>query len=314
MDENPWLVTDSKPFLQCNRDLYAELFLFVVVKDRKMYGHQVKSVYEMFTSSMNSIGKRCFYRKLQYPMTCVADIEQSYQKIQNANTFCAMYRDLIDVEYYYIRWMRHSLSELKLSSLLETYVRLEEFYPMVKEFNQDVHERWDIQAMSEKRDYLKKVSETYQQQLEQYQAIVKTLQEHGTMEPELNLTIVPELIGSFYTITNTRWKKWPEKKRLLYRVISNQTASKKVMLHTLRNNFRVCILRILNSAINERHEEDTVYFMEKHSKLLESFHKQLGEDSMYSTRQVFLFSVGIHVPPSKRRMRLKCPWRKGVMR
>ena len=301
VDENPWLVTDSKPFLQCNRDLYGELFLFEVEKDRKMYGHQVKSVYEMFTSSMNSIGKRCFYRKLQYPMTCVSDMEQSYGKIENANTMCSMYRELIDVEYYYIRWMRHSLSELKLATLLQTYVRLEEFYPMLKDFNQDVHERWDITAMSEKRDYLKKVSDTYQQQSEEYQKVVRTLQEHCTKEQELHLTLVPELIGSFYTITNARWKKWPDKKRLLYRVISNQSTTKKVMLHSLEEVFPSMHFTYtqIRKYQRERHEEDTVYFLEQHSKRLESFHKQLGEDSMYSSLAKFFKQRGYTRPSVK---------------
>lgn len=298
LEKNPWLITDDNPYLVCNRDLFSELFLFEVQKDRKQFGYQTKSVFEMLSKSMNPVAKRTLYRKLQYPMTNVSAIQQSYEKIETASHDVSFYQNLIDVEYYYTRWERFTITESKLGCLLQNYRDLKEKYPQLDSFLHDVELRWNIDKMMVKEDFIKNLSEECLLWKESYDNFVHKLRQNEIMEKDITLQFSDDILNSYYTITNARWKKWNVSKQNQYRIISNNSCSKRIMLKEYEilfpeiNSFYVQIRKYLH----DRFTDDSNYFFQNYRHVLEDFHQCLGEDSMYSSLRSFFVKQGYSKP------------------
>ena len=152
IDDGAWNVEGMTTFLQFNRDLFRELFIFGISEERKETSSQCpKTIFDMLSKGMNTMGCRYLGRLLKYPSANPTDILEIQEKLKTPIDLAKLklLKILPDLEWYYLRWKRGNLNYRLLSHLLKYYRELEVFYPTLIDFNQAVHNLWNIKKMEE---------------------------------------------------------------------------------------------------------------------------------------------------------------------
>ena len=112
---------------------------------------------------------------------------------------------------------------------------------------------------------------------------------HHHHDVDINLKYQDDIISSYFQITNIKWNKWSTEKKNKYRIISNNTRDKKIILKSIEETFPSVSydLEKAREYEKEKFRSDSKIIFEKHSDVLFAFHKRFGEDSMYRSLQKF---------------------------
>lgn len=288
VDENPWLSSQSNPNLCFNDDVFQELFLFNVSEDRQKNCHNVTSMFDMLSKNMNTSGKRTLYRKLNFPMTNVDSIRKSLNQIDEIDIPLDVFQNVIDLEAYFSKWQRFLLKQSDIARLLSHYDDLSVHYPELKDVLVTVNSLWDMDEFNHNgENFFKSTTEDYQMRKQKCQETIDRLHHHHDVD--INLKYQDDIISSYFQITNIKWNKWSTEKKNKYRIISNNTRDKKIILKSIEETFPSVSydLEKAREYEKEKFRSDSKIIFEKHSDVLFAFHKRFGEDSMYRSLQKF---------------------------
>ena len=297
--EDCWVQMEDTPFVHFNRDVFRELFLFSVDEERKSGGvGNIKSIYDMLSLGMNTMGRRLLYKILQHPLTSVKEIKERYRKIEESSLSKGIFSNIIDIEHYLLRWRRRTLKENYISSIFFTYKKLEQYYPELKELNDYISSIWDLDKMNSGEMFFKNPSDEYKEWKETYDSYYKKLKDLEEKESELTLYFDKDILGSYYQITNHRWNKWGKVKQEKYRVCANTTSYKKIMYEEYNNDlFKMNSLK--EKMIRyERNllEENTKYILDHFGLFMEEINQKISNDSLYSVLKSFFQKNGYICP------------------
>ena len=235
--ENCWIHNDSCSILQFNRDLFRELFLFSIDDSRNfnINENKKKTVYEILSKDMNLMAKRYFKKILQHPKTDITSIQESYRKITDNNVNKEQkhfLKEIIDVEWYYLRWKRENINFKCLGNLLYTYQNLEEYYPELKEFNNYIKEIWDVVKMKNFPDNIPIYDDFILDNLELKNKIQELYTDLENLETEDMILFSNDIIENYYfEIKIKKWSKMSKKTQDTFRIIDKNKTNIKVMPH-----------------------------------------------------------------------------------
>jgi DNA mismatch repair protein MutS len=291
-----WVQLDDKPHVHFNRDLYKELFLFSVEEERQYNVDKVQSVFDILSSGMNAMGKRFLQRILQRPLTSVDEIALRYEKIDQMTHDKKIYRDLPDMNWYYLRWRRFTLPQRNLCSMLFTYKRLSTIYSNLIPIIETIETYWNLEKMDNEEDFLKNTSNEYMDWNQQLEELTEKFKKEETNE--LTFYLTDSIVDSYFQITNARWKKWQKKEQDRFSILSCQTSSRKIMVKDYEKYlFKMLSLQTkIKKYQKERFEQDSTSIFETYGKHLEEFHEQISEDSALSVLKHFFKKEGYSCP------------------
>ena len=72
ISNDSWVQMEDTPFVHFNRDVFRELFLFSTNEERTEGIGSVKSIYDMLSIGMNTMGRRLLYKILKHPLTSIS--------------------------------------------------------------------------------------------------------------------------------------------------------------------------------------------------------------------------------------------------
>lgn len=297
--EDCWVQMENTPFVHFNRDVFRELFLFSVDEERKFGGSQnIKSIFDMLSMGMNTMGKRLLYKILQHPLTSIEDIKDRYKKIEGTTLSKNIFSHIIDIEHYLLRWRRRTLKENYISSIFFTYKKLEKYYPELKELNDYISSIWDLEKMNLCDMFFKNPSDEYKEWRNKYNLYYNKLKDLEEKETELTLYFDKDIVGTYYQITNHRWNKWGKIKQEKYRICTNTNSYKKIMYKEYNNDlFKMNSLRDkMNRYEKNLLEENTKYILENFGGFMEDINKKISNDSLYSVLKSFFEKNGYVCP------------------
>ena len=291
-----WVQLDDKPHVHFNRDLYKELFLFSVEEERQHNVEKTQSVFDILSGGMNAMGKRFLQRILQRPLTSVDEIALRYEKIDKITHDKKIYRDLPDMNWYYLRWRRFTLPQRNLCSMLFTYKRLSSIYVSLVPLVETIENSWNLEKMDNEDDFLKNTSNEYKEWTQQLKELTEKFKKEETNE--LTFYLTDSVVDSYFQITNARWKKWQKNEQDRFYIISSQTSSRKIMVKDYEKYlFRMLSLQTkIKKYQKERFEQDSKFIFEGFGKHLEEFHEQISEDSAFSVLKHFFKKEGYSCP------------------
>lgn len=296
-----WVQMEDTPFIHCNKDVYRELFLLPSNEDRSDGNHKIKSIYDMLSIGMNTMGKRLLYKILQHPLTSIKKIRERYKMIEEIHLSKKIFQNIIDLEYYLLRLRRRTLTEYYISSIFITYKKLEEYYNELKPLNQYISERWDLEKMSQSEMFFKNISEEYREWRVEYGSYYSRLKK--LEEEEINITFYfdKDILGSYYQITNHRWSKLGVKKQDKFRVIGTTSSYKKIMYKEFDNYlFKMKVIKdYMKQYEREKLEEDIKNILEIYGKTMEMINEKITNDSLYSSLKSFYRKNGYCEPEIK---------------
>lgn len=115
--------------MRWNHDAVRELNIFSVCEKRRsvLDKKKQKSVYDILSESMNSMGRRTLEKMLKHPLYNETTLKERYERIEIVSSV----RDfslpvLIDIEWYMLRWSKGKLSKRLLGILFQNYKTLHE--------------------------------------------------------------------------------------------------------------------------------------------------------------------------------------------
>lgn len=222
VSEDSWVAMNDTPYLQFNRDLVKELFLFSVDESRQKenYG-KCKTLYDILSKSMNVMGRRYLRRILQRPLTDAKEIRERYQQLENIDGKQKIfYASLVDMEWYYLRWRRGTLSTRHLSTLLSNYKLLSEKYQELQPFNDFIDNIWCLESMKQDAIFHKTRDSDFIHWNTEYQAKKQKLEDFEEKEIDINLVFDDEdIYNSYFSTTIRKFNKWTTKKQNEYRIL-----------------------------------------------------------------------------------------------
>lgn len=293
-----WVQMEDTPFIHFNRDVFRELFLFTSNEERTDGVSSIKSIYDMLSIGMNTMGKRLLYKILQHPLTSISKIKERYKKIEEINVSKKIFSNIIDLEYYILRWRRRAIKEYNIASIFITYKKLEEYYNEIKPLNEYITEIWDLEKMSQGEMFFKNISEEYMGWKKDYDIYYNNL--NKLEEESYNITFYfdKDIVGSYYQITNHRWSKLGVKKQEKFRVIGTTSTYKKIMYKEYDNYlFKMKTIKdFMNQYEKDKLEEDTKYILERFGKVMETTNEKISSDSLYSVLKSFYKKNGYCSP------------------
>lgn len=298
VSDNCWVQMDDKPHVHFNRDLYRELFLFSVEEERKLNVSNTKSVFEILGTGMNSMGRRYLQRILQRPLTSVDEIQSRYDKLEKMSNDKKIYRDLCDMEWFYLRWKRFSLPHKNLHTMLFSYKKLRHLYPEMESVVSYIDSIWDLEIMEERDDFLKVTSEEYKEWIKKYNSLIEKLEKVEKEDSDITLYITDSLVDSYYQITNNRWKKWSKEKQDKYNTISTTTTLRKIMVKEYENSLfqLVSLQNKIKKYQRDEFERESCFIFKTFGKVIQNFHEMISEDSAISVLKSFFQKNGYSCP------------------
>lgn len=302
--ENCWIHNDSCSILQFNRDLFRELFLFSIDDSRNfnINENKKKTVYEILSKDMNLMAKRYFKKILQHPKTDITSIQESYRKITDNNVNKEQkhfLKEIIDVEWYYLRWKRENINFKCLGNLLYTYQNLEEYYPELKEFNNYIKEIWDVVKMKNFPDNIPIYDDFILDNLELKNKIQELYTDLENLETEDMILFSNDIIENYYfEIKIKKWSKMSKKTQDTFRIIDKNKTNIKVMPHVgdsikLKIEEEYCKLQHLQKLNYSKHYK---IIMEKFHNFFQNFHEKLIDDCCYMVLKDFFKKNGYTCP------------------
>lgn len=300
-DENPWLTNENDTILKVNRDLYKELFIFDLKDERSEDSKsQFRSIFNLFSHSMNCMGKRKLARILNCPVTCSKEIDTRYTAIENCALPKTVFQDLIDLETYYLKWTRSSLNTKLVAKLLLAYQSISSYYPSLSTCLDFIEQQWDLKNMVQGEDYFRNPSEEYKTWCSQYE---KSMQKFFSFENQnIHFTFVDDpknIQDSYFSIANTRWNKLSPEFKSQFRIISSKNSTTKyVMIESLESELHVLssLLRKMEIYKKEYFLSQSKIIFENFGSMLLSINESIGNDSMYSVLKDF-FQKNSYVRP-----------------
>lgn len=295
-----WMQMENRPFLQFNRDVVKELFIFSIDDSRKTDNERCKTLYDILAKSMNIMGRRYLKRILQRPLTSAKSIQMRYDKIKNSNIEeKSLFSSLIDMEWYYLRWRRETLSTRHLSTLLQTYKNLEKRYGLFRNMNEFIENIWDIEKMNHDDMFFKlddPVFATWKLDFERKKEELYAI-ERG--EEDLKFIFCSEDIhSSYFQITLKKWNKWSVHKQNEYRQISKTSSVVKIMKVTadriLYDMFH--LKQQMDHFIKKLYKSQCELFWNRFHSTINELHQMIMEDSMYVSLKHFFQTHGYTCP------------------
>jgi DNA mismatch repair protein MutS len=302
--ENCWIDNHNSSILQFNRDLFRELFLFSIDDGRNFNINEdkKKTVYDILSKDMNLMAKRYFKKILQHPMTDIESIRNSYKKIENNNVKKVQkqfLKDIIDVEWYYLRWKRENLNFKCLGNLLYTYKKLEDYYPQLSEFNQYIGTIWDINKMKQFPDNIPIYEDYILDNIELKNKIQQLYTSLEDLETEDMILFSTDNIENYYfEIKIKKWNKMSKRIQENFRIIDKNKTNIKVMSH-LGDSIRLKIEEEYSKLQNLQKQSYAKYYkliMEKFDIFFKKFHEKLIDDCCYVVLKDFFQKNGYNVP------------------
>jgi DNA mismatch repair protein MutS len=295
-----WMQMENRPYLQFNRDIVRELFIFTIDESRKVEEQKSKTLYDILSKSMNIMAKRYLRRLLQRPLTSAAEIHRRYEKIRAADvTERSIFSSLIDLEWFYLRWKRESLSTRHLATLLQSYKSLEMKYPVLQTLNEFIANIWDIDKMSHDDMFFHLNDPVFATWKLDFQRKKDELYAIERKEEELKFIFCSEDIhSSYYQITLKKWNKWTTMKQNEYRQISKTSSIVKVMKLSadgiLYDMFH--LKQNMDKFLKELYLSQCRQLWNRFDRTLLELHQVVMEDSMYVTLKHF-FEIHSYVCP-----------------
>lgn len=295
-----WMQMENRPFLQFNRDIVKELFIFSIDDSRKTDNEKCKTLYDILAKSMNIMGRRYLKRILQRPLTGATEIQKRYDKINVADVSeRSLFSSLIDLEWYYLRWRRETLSTRHLSTLLQAYKSLDKKYPLFQNVNEFIDNIWDIEKMSHDDMFFKlndPVFATWKLDFER-----KKEELYGIERAEEDLKFIfcsEDIHSSYFQTTLKKWNKWTSFKQNEYRQISKTSSIVKIMKvsadRILYDMFH--LKQNMDKFLKELYKSQCDLFWNRFDTTINELHQIIMEDSMYVTLKYFFQSHGYTCP------------------
>jgi len=305
--ENSWIHNESSSILQFNRDLFRELFLFSIDDGRNfnINDDKKKTVYDILSKDMNLMAKRYFKKILQHPKTDIDSIQKSYKKIEENNVNKEQKRflkEIIDVEWYYLRWKRENINFKCLGNLLYTYQKLEQYYPELKEFNEYIREIWDVVKMKNFPDNIPIYEDYILDNMDLKNTIFQLYSDLENLETEEMILFSGDNIQNYYfEIKMKKWNKMSKKTQDTFRIIDKNKTNIKVMPHKgdsirLKMEEEYCKLQHLQKLNYEKHYK---ILMKKYDSFFQNFHEKLIDDCCYMVLKDFFEKNGYNCPTLK---------------
>lgn len=287
-EDNPWLSMSKNKLVTFNRDLFKELFIFDLKDERSEESKKIyRSIFDLLSNSMNSMGKRQLARILNSPLTCPYEIEERLSLIDLCEMNRKIYQDLIDFESYYIKWTRSTLHPKMVAKCLLAYKNISDFYPSLLPFLKFIESVWNLESMSCGEEYFLSPSSDYQKWCDDYQNIVNKFQNFEFKNANLNFVFNKE--DSYFIIQNTKWNKLTSDEKENFRIISSKNVIKHIMVKDLDTDLFLLVAlgnKIETYKKNYFHEISMKIFQQYNDFLL-NFNKTVANDSMYSVLKVF---------------------------
>lgn len=296
LDENPWVHQESRN-MRYNKDLYKELFIFTLEEEQRSREKNTRSIFDMLSNStgMNRLGRRCLSKYLQSPLTNVDDINQRYDELESQKIPKEFYTSIIDVDQYFLKWKRNLLSERLFAKLILQYKDLSAKYPKLRVLVEFIECHFNLDNMQESNmEYIKNPSNEYLMWLKAFHDELNVFNTHGSYSSSsingLSFHLDSSNIeNSSYSITSTKWNQVSNDDKRKYRMISNKNTVKHVMYTEFDD--RLFLLSDLKQKLDQYRKTyfETVskQVLEKYHTFIQSFHQQLGKDSMNSALKSF---------------------------
>ena len=295
-----WMQMENRPFLQFNRDVVKELFIFSIDDSRKTDNERCKTLYDILTKSMNIMGKRYLKRILQRPLTTASSIQERYDKIKSANVKeKTLYASLIDMEWYYLRWRRETISTRHLSTLLQAYKNLEERYPSFCNLNEFIDNIWDIEKMHHDDMFFKLNDPVFATWKLDFERKKEDLYAIERADEDLKFIFCSEDIhSSYFQITLKKWNKWSVFKQNDFRQISKTSSVVKIMKVSadglLYDLFH--LKQKMDTFLKELYKSQCEQFWNRFDFTVNELHQTIMEDSMYVSLKHFFDVHGYTCP------------------
>lgn len=297
-DDNPWLMMENHEMMKFNRDLYKELFIFDLKDERSMDSKKnYRSIFDLFSHSMNCMGKRKLARMLNSPITSAEEMEYRYSLIENCFVDKNIYNNLIDLESYYLKWKRFTLNPKMVAKLLLVYQSLVKEYPSLEFILKDIQSVWHLKKMMEGEEYFENPSEEYKVWCKEYDSVLEKFYQFE--KENLNLTFVENNQDSYFTILTTKWNKLSSAEKDQFRIISSKNTLKQVMFKEFDS--QLFVLAAYERKIKHYQKDYFVStsesFFEKFGHLFISINQKISQDSMYSVLKDF-FEKNSYIKPT----------------
>lgn len=124
----------SDSIMHYNQDAMTEFHIMSVCDKRRVSVEKKKqkSLFELLSSSMNILGKRHLEKILRCPIRDSQELVSRYDFIERLSKDPLELPDLIDLEWYLLRWKRKKISTRLLGQLLVVYEKIAHYLiPMV---------------------------------------------------------------------------------------------------------------------------------------------------------------------------------------
>ena len=308
LPEDLWIRESNLDLLKFNRDLFRELFIFSIDENRKenVHSEKKKTVYDILSKGMNNLAKRHLTKLLRNPKTNIDEIQNIYSKIETIECdkeLKKIYRDIIDIEWYLLRWSRDNISYNCLGILLQTYKDLEIYFSELTEFNHYVESVFDISMMRKYPNKLYLYEDFFVNNDEITELKNNIYIEHKKLEQyekkDFVLHISDDIENCYFQTTVKKWNKLGKKTQDTYRVIEKKNSIIKVMpleADSIRMKIESNYEKL---KIKQKKEFNRVneYIEKNFMKILKNVNLKITEESTFSILKDF-FKINNYCKPN----------------
>ena len=296
-----WIDVHDTPYLQFNRDLVRELFIFSVDDSRQKDGqNKCKTLYDILGKSMNVMGRRYLRRILQRPLTSPEDIQKRYDQIEKTEAkHKSFYSSLVDIEWYYLRWRRGTLSTRHLSTLLSHYKKLGERYPSLQGFNEFVETIWCLDSMKTDGMFYKTNDTDFVSWTSEYNSKKEDLENIAEMDIDLTLTFDEnDIYSSYFQTSNKKYNKWSKTKQAQFRNVGKTSSIIKMTTTSADKLFSEMfeLKNKMNSFLENLYYLQCETLWNNFGDTLRKIHEEVMEDSAFSVLKDFFERNGYSSP------------------
>lgn len=300
-DENPFLEIEKDYTMKFNRDLFRELFIYNQQDERSSdSAKRFRSIFDLLSHGMNSMGKRKLLRILNHPLTDQKEIQRRYDYIETFAISTSVFANIeIDMELYYLKWKRSSCNTKLIAKLLLTIKNLSNYYSDASELITIIEKEWNLKKMVENEEFLLHTSEEYQLWMDEEKNNYEKLQDSTSLlMNDLDgisfddLTFIEDtknIEDSYFTIGTKKWSKLTVKKQAKFRIISSKTTIKHIM--TLKGDeylFNISKYKRLQTKYrDDRIRKFSIDLFHQFSKFFTMFFETIANDSMYAVLRKF---------------------------
>jgi DNA mismatch repair protein MutS len=279
--------------MRWNHDAVRELNVFSICEKRRSVvdKNKQKSIYDILSESMNSMGRRMLEKMLKHPLHNEKELHQRYARIESVSSE----RDfsfpvLIDIEWYMLRWSKGKLSKRLLGILFENYrIILETFVPtwsdffsdtvttQLRKFVNDIENTIDVEKMIGQESRFFK--DTRDDLHADYTELESLEEQFKSFEQETGGKISSENENHVIVMTPRAWKQ--QMKNSKWIVMSETKSSVRVTSHdlvTLSTSIRALEKKI-HTHLQERFDEFSTSLLERYGTFLCQLNKEIAEFS-----------------------------------